>query len=58
MHLRVQDPSLEPLEDYSPPHTSALEQENMIGRVAIRIDETRLISRLWKILFFFTLLNC
>lgn len=28
MHLRVQDPFLEPLEDYSPPHTLALEQED------------------------------
>lgn len=37
---------------YSPPHTLALEQEDMIGRVAIRIDWTRLISRLWKILLF------
>lgn len=38
MHLRVQDSFLEPLGGLSPLHNLALKQEDMIGRVAIRID--------------------
>lgn len=37
MHLRVQDLFLEPCGDYSPSHNLALEYEDIIGRVAIRI---------------------
>lgn len=35
MHLCAQDPFLELLEDYRPPHTLALEQEDYDWQVAI-----------------------